>query len=356
MAHGVTHCTRTLAVLSPSYFESGFTKAEWFAAFAQDPTGEKGLLLPVRVEDCDIEGLLGQVVYVNLVGLDETAARGRLLAGIAQTRAKPMKPPRYPDAGGAVAGLKPALPALQQCNPYRGLAPFRSQHRAFFKGRGRYLEQVRAKLNEKRLVAIVGVSGSGKSSLALAGVLPVLEEERWLTAEFRPQRDPFQNLALGLVQHLQLSLKDVGPIYNAAATYAREFRDDPGSLYRRCSFLIERSETRGFLILADQFEELFSQSSLGDLAAFVELMFLVWSNTLAPIKWLVTVRADFMERALQSDALTQMLQDADVKLGPMNENELRTPIVEPAQALGVRFANGLPGSVCCATRSHARRP
>ena len=77
-------------------------------------------------------------------------------------------------------------------------------------------------------MTIVGVSGSGKSSLALSGVLPVLEEERWLTAEFRPQRNPFQNLALGLVQHLQPSLTDAGPIYDAAATYAREFRDDPG--------------------------------------------------------------------------------------------------------------------------------
>jgi energy-coupling factor transporter ATP-binding protein EcfA2 len=342
MEHGITCCARTLAVLSPAYFESGFTKAEWFAAFAQDPTGEKGLLLPVRVEPCDVEGLLGQIIYVNLVGLDEQAARERLLAGIAQTRAKPTKPPRYPGAGGSAEGLKPSLPALQQNNPYRGLAPFRGPHRAFFKGRERYIEQVRAKLNEKRLVAIIGASGSGKSSLALAGILPALEEEGWRTAEFRPQRDPFQNLALGLVQHLQPSLSDAGPIYDAAMNYAKEFRDDPSRLYERCSFLIERSGSRGLLILADQFEELFSQSSQSDLVAFVELMFVVWRNAHAPIKWLVTLRADFMERALQGNALTQMLQDADVKLGPMNEDELRTAIVEPAQTLGVRFADGLP--------------
>ena len=97
-AHGRWLCSR------PPDFESGFTKAEWFAAFAQDPTGEKGLLLPTRVEPCDIEGLLGWVVDVNLVGLDETAAWERLLAGIAQTRAKPTKPPIYPDARGAVGG------------------------------------------------------------------------------------------------------------------------------------------------------------------------------------------------------------------------------------------------------------
>ena len=71
-------------------------------------------------------------------------------------------------------------------------------------------------------------------------------------------------------------------------------------------------------------------------------MFLVWSHTLAPIKWLVTLTCRLHGAGSESDALTQMLQDADVKLGPMNENELRTAIVEPAQTLGVRFANGLP--------------
>ena len=217
------------------------------------------------------------------------------MAGIAQTRAKPTKPPRYPGAGRPAEGLKPPLPALQQSNPYRGLAPFRGPDRTFFKGRERYIEQVRAKLHEKRLVAIVGASGSGKSSLALAGVLPALEEEGWRTAEFRPQRDPFQNLALGLVQHLHPSLSDAGPIYDAATKYAKEFRRDPTRLYERCSILIEHSGSRGLLILADQFEELFSQSSQNDLMAFVDLMFVVWRNTDAPIKWLVPIRADFME-------------------------------------------------------------
>src|SRR5689334_3436803 len=51
---------RTIAVLSPDYFASSFTQPEWAAAFKKDPTGEKGILLPVRVRECNIEGLLGQ--------------------------------------------------------------------------------------------------------------------------------------------------------------------------------------------------------------------------------------------------------------------------------------------------------
>ena len=87
---------RTIALLSPTYLRSGFTQAEWAAAFKQDPTGAKGLLLPVRVRRCQPEELLGPIVYIDLVGLDETTARERLLVGVQRGRAKPKVPPTFP--------------------------------------------------------------------------------------------------------------------------------------------------------------------------------------------------------------------------------------------------------------------
>jgi hypothetical protein len=68
-----------MAVLSPAYFGSKFGEAEWRAAFAKDSTGELGLLVPVRVQDCQPPGLLASRVYVDL---DEPAAAARLRAGI----------------------------------------------------------------------------------------------------------------------------------------------------------------------------------------------------------------------------------------------------------------------------------
>src|SRR5579862_528920 len=53
MQKATVECERTIAVLSPRYLQSGFTAAEWHAAFKQDPTGDKGLLIPVRFEACD---------------------------------------------------------------------------------------------------------------------------------------------------------------------------------------------------------------------------------------------------------------------------------------------------------------
>lgn len=73
MQQAAADAARTLAVLSPDYLTSDFAQAEWYAAFAQDPLGEQGLLLPVRVRDCDLTGLLPQIIYVDLAGSTQTS-------------------------------------------------------------------------------------------------------------------------------------------------------------------------------------------------------------------------------------------------------------------------------------------
>ena len=114
---------RTIAVLSPNYFNSSFTPSEWASAFAADPTGEKRKLVPVRVAQCDITGLLGQIVYIDLVGLEEEVARERLLAQMQagevgdKSRAKPKVKRAFPtsnvpDTDSATA--KPAYPLLRE--------------------------------------------------------------------------------------------------------------------------------------------------------------------------------------------------------------------------------------------------
>src|ERR1700737_379427 len=67
MDKATQQANRTIAILSPDYFTSHFTAAEWAAAFRRDPTGELGVLIPVRVRPCDVHGLLGSIVYIDLV-------------------------------------------------------------------------------------------------------------------------------------------------------------------------------------------------------------------------------------------------------------------------------------------------
>jgi tetratricopeptide (TPR) repeat protein len=96
MQNAATGAVRTIAVLSPDYEKSGFTKPEWAAAFAKDPTGEKGTLLPVRVKEMSPEGMLAPLVYIDLVDLPESSARNCLIAGLNRERAKPAQKPSYP--------------------------------------------------------------------------------------------------------------------------------------------------------------------------------------------------------------------------------------------------------------------
>jgi hypothetical protein len=103
MQRATVAAERTIAVLSPDYFQSGFGASEWAAAFAQDPEGIKRKLIPVRVREGTIEGLLKTVIYVDFVGADEKDARKRLLSAARVDRAKPQRKPQFPGvtAGGA---------------------------------------------------------------------------------------------------------------------------------------------------------------------------------------------------------------------------------------------------------------
>ena len=95
MDNALKTCKSTIAVLSNHYIQSGFTKAEWQSAFAKDPTGEKRALIPVRIKPCDLSGLLGQIIYIDLVGLNEEEAKKKLLEGVKPTRPKPKSIPPF---------------------------------------------------------------------------------------------------------------------------------------------------------------------------------------------------------------------------------------------------------------------
>jgi len=65
MQQATIEAERTIAVLSPDYLTARFTLPEWAAAFAQDPTGENGVLMPIRVRDCNLKGLIPQIIWVS---------------------------------------------------------------------------------------------------------------------------------------------------------------------------------------------------------------------------------------------------------------------------------------------------
>ena len=106
MQQGVEGSVRTIALLSRSYLRSVFGQAEWQAAMAQDPSGFQRKLVPIRIEDCERPGLLGQIVSFDLFNLTESAAKQLLLTQLAHAangRSKPNTAPAYPGIGHAVS-------------------------------------------------------------------------------------------------------------------------------------------------------------------------------------------------------------------------------------------------------------
>ena len=112
MHEAALQAERTIAVLSPDYLTARFTQPEWQAAFAQDPTGEKGLLVPVRVRTCDPPGMLSQVVYIDLVGLAEEAAQEKLRTGVRRGRVNPTTAPDFPGAPPRAVPSRPRFPGI----------------------------------------------------------------------------------------------------------------------------------------------------------------------------------------------------------------------------------------------------
>jgi tetratricopeptide (TPR) repeat protein len=168
MQRAMTSAGKTIAVLSSNYLQSVYGEAEWRAAFASDPTGERGLLVPVRVENLRPPGLLQTRVYIDLVGLSQTDAASRLLESIRRdrARAKPERPPSFPGAPAATD----AVPQFPRHGPNITNLPARNPN---FTGREQLLESLRRELGTATNVAVTqaraihGLGGVGKTELAL---------------------------------------------------------------------------------------------------------------------------------------------------------------------------------------------
>ena len=95
MDRAMTGTKKTIAVLSENYLQATYTQPEWAGRFAQDPEGKARTLIPVRVGECQLSGLLATIVHINLVNLSEEEAKTQLLVAL-QERAKPTTKPTFP--------------------------------------------------------------------------------------------------------------------------------------------------------------------------------------------------------------------------------------------------------------------
>jgi tetratricopeptide (TPR) repeat protein len=169
MQHATATAKRVVVVLSPAYLESAHGEAEWRIFYADDPTGERGLLLVVRVEQVKPPGLLKTRVYVDLVNQGATDARRMLLAAVRGARGKPIEEPEFPGKATEPVGSGTEVPRFPGELPAIWNVPFHPN--PFFTGRDLLLAELHASVAAPevigRRVALTGLGGVGKSQLAV---------------------------------------------------------------------------------------------------------------------------------------------------------------------------------------------
>ena len=233
-------------------------------------------------------------------------------------------------------------------SPYRGLAAFREVDEAVFFGREAFTEQLAGAVHQQDLVAvIVGPSGSGKSSVVFAGLLPELQREGdWLIVSLRPGGRPFHALAGALLPLLEDDLSETDRLIEiqklSAAMASGEL-----PLFQIVERVLERHpDARRLLLVVDQFEELFTQRPdpdeqrqfLDELLTASQAGSARWTS---PLVVLLTMRADFMGQALAHRPFADALQEGSLLLGPMNRAELQAVVEKPAELQGAAFEAGL---------------
>lgn len=239
---------------------------------------------------------------------------------------------------------KSATVDLLPC-PYRGLFHFGPGDAQYFFGRESFVEKLVKATQTHNFIPLLGASGSGKSSVVLAGLVPKLQQAgHWQFTHFRPGADPFYALAEALVPLYRSELDSTDKIVQAEKLAESLKNGTP--LSRIFSSIQRQHPSDRVLLIADQFEELYTLCTdetirrnfldrlLAGIAASAD------RSPFAPVL-VATMRADFLGNALSYRPFADVLQNADLKLGSMNRSELTEAIEQPAQNLGVTFEAGL---------------
>ncbi|MDT4897821.1 MAG: hypothetical protein QOH25_2898 [Acidobacteriota bacterium] len=244
----------------------------------------------------------------------------------------------------AIKGLplgpeRPIEPRDDVC-PYRGLQTFDEEHAEFFFGRDADIQRLLEKLKTTRFIAVVGASGSGKSSLVRAGVLPELkngvlpESDTWTIRVFTPGAHPLAALAANLLRlYPQQSMNRT----------LDELSMDERTLHLAVSLALgERPAQERVVWVVDQFEEIFTLCSdererAQFLANLLYASFIPGGRNAV----ILTLRADFYQKCAAYPELSARVAAQQFLVSPMDEDNLKQAIEEPAWHTGLEFEQGL---------------
>lgn len=224
--------------------------------------------------------------------------------------------------------------------PYMGLRAFGLEQSQYFYGRETLSQQLIDRLRHESALAVVGASGSGKSSVLQAGVLAQLHQgqqipgsEQWWSRVIRPGAMPLKSLAQRLVdpgterERLYEEMQIEGLLYQGSDGFVQWLRSRPEPTV---------------LLVIDQFEELFTLTAESERQPFIDLLFEALHYAGDRFKLILSVRADFLPNCLEHPALANLLQTNSVLVPPrLTPEAYRETILKPAEQVGLQIEPGL---------------
>ena len=225
-------------------------------------------------------------------------------------------------------------------NPYRGLTAFEEADAADFCGREELVRQLVRRIGEPGigvgLLAVVGPSGSGKSSVVHAGLIPALRtgalpgSDQWLIATMTPADRPFDSLERALLGVAVDTPTALGEVLTSSSSGL-------GTAVRRVL-----PPGAHLLLVLDQFEELFTLvSDTGERDRFLDLLAGAIEHPATDVTIVVTLRADFYDRPLRHERFGRLLAQRTQPVPALDPEELERVVSSPARRAGVSLEPGL---------------
>jgi WD40 repeat protein/transcriptional regulator with XRE-family HTH domain len=231
-------------------------------------------------------------------------------------------------------------------NPYKGLRAFEESDEADFFGREALIQQLLARLQEggdlARFLAVAGPSGSGKSSVVKAGLIPALKRgalrgsENWIIIKLIPGSNPLEELEVAFQQLAG----------NPPLSLIEELQKDTFGLLRAVKHYLPDDPAVELLLVIDQFEELFTL--VQDEALRVHLLHNLMNAALderSRVHIVLTLRADFLDRSLNYVDFSELISQRIEFVLPLMQDELERVILGPAERVGLQIDAGVISAI-----------
>jgi len=231
-------------------------------------------------------------------------------------------------------------------NPYKGLRAFSEADAEDFFGRETLVQQLLARLSEggdlSRFLAVIGPSGSGKSSVVKAGLLPALRRggllgsENWFYVDFMPGPNSFEELEAALLR----------VAVNPPSSLLDQLRDGDRGLIRAVNRVLPNDPSVELVLVIDQFEELFTLvASEDERVLFLSNIVTAILDERSRVRIVTTLRADFVDRPLRYMDFGELMQRRNELVLPLTPEELELAILGPAKHVGLKIESGLVSAI-----------